>query len=95
MRRFPKLARQIVARFKFYRTEGKRTRELFMNMELASAVNRLLHDGRSLSFYELAKVLPPHVSVRDKRVINEFKRLKQEAEDEMQAVLHEQAVTCP
>ena len=43
----------------------------------------------------LAKVLPPHVSVRDKRVINEFKRLKQEAEDEMQAVLHEQAVTCP
>ena len=95
MRRFPKLARQIVARFKFYRTEGKRTREMFMNMELASAVNRLLHDGRSLSFYELAKVLPPHVSVRDKRVINEFKRLKQEAEDEMQAVLHEQAVTCP
>ena len=94
-RRFPKLARQIVARFKFYRTEGKRTREMFMNMELASAVNRLLHDGRSLSFYELAKVLPPHVSVRDKRVINEFKRLKQEAEDEMQAVLHEQAVTCP
>ena len=65
-----------------------------MTMELASAVNRLLHEGRSLSFYELVKVLPPHVSVRYKRVINEFKRLKQEAEDEMQAVLREQAVTC-
>ncbi len=95
LRMFPELARRIVARFKFFRTEGKRTREMFMNMELESAVNRLLQEGRSLSFYELVKVLPSHVSIRDKRVINEFKRLKQAAEEELQSVLLEPALSSP
>lgn len=62
-----------------------------MKMLVRSALNQLLYESRSLSFYELAKVLPPHISTCDKRVLIEFKRLQREAEDEMQAVLQESA----
>ena len=86
-RMFPELARQIIARFRFFQTERKRMGEWFMKMLVESALNQLLYEGRSLSFYELAKVLPAHISTCDKRVLTEFKRLRREAEDEMQAVL--------
>jgi hypothetical protein len=92
MRRFPELARQIISRFKTFQAERKRQHELFMKMALESAVNQLLHEGRALSFHQLAKVLPKCVSIRDKRVLLEFKRLRKEAEDEMQAVMQEAAV---
>lgn len=90
-RMFPRLARQIIERFRFFQTERKRMGEWFMKMLVRSALNQLLYEGRSLSFYELAKVLPPHISTCDKRVLIEFKRLQREAEDEMQAVLQESA----
>ena len=93
MRMFPELARQIMARFKTFQAERKRQHELFMKMALESAVNQLLHEGRALSFHQLAKVLPKRFSIRDKRVLLEFKRLRKEAEDEMQAVMREPAAT--
>ena len=54
-----------------------------------SAVNQLLIDGRTLSYNQLAKVLPPGMSARDRLVRLEFKRLRKEAEEEMQTVMQE------
>ncbi|HEY5911664.1 MAG TPA: hypothetical protein VJA21_13775 [Verrucomicrobiae bacterium] len=94
-RKCPELAESIMARFRSFQTESKRTREYFMRQTLESAVNQLLWEGRSLSFHQLAKVLPPHISIRDKRVLQEFKRLRKEAEDELQAVMQEPVVPAP
>ena len=62
-----------------------------MKMALESAVNQLLHEGRSLSFHQLAQLLPKRFSIRDKRVLLAFERLRKEAEDELLAVMHEPA----
>jgi hypothetical protein len=93
-RKCPELAQQIVAHFKMFQTESKRVHEYFMKIVVESTVNQLLQEGRSLSYHQLAKVLPKHISIRDKRVLLEFKRLRKEAEDEMQAVMQESAPPC-
>jgi len=91
-RKCPELAQQIVAHFRMFQTERKRQHEYFMKIAVESAVNQLLHEGRSLSYHQLAKVLPKLISIRDKRVFLELKRLRKEAEDEMQAVMQERVV---
>lgn len=91
-RMFPELARKIIANFKSFQAEKKRSRKIFMKAAVESAVNQLLQEGRSLSFHQLAKILPRHISVRDKFVLVEFARLRKEAEDEMQAVMQEPVV---
>jgi len=92
-RMFPELTRQIMAEFKTFQTIRKRVRETFMKRAVESSVNQLLLEGRSLSFHQLAKVLPQHFSIRDGRVLEEFRRLRKEAEDEMQAAMQEPAVS--
>jgi hypothetical protein len=86
---FPELARQIMSNFKSFQGEKKRARKIFMTAAIESAVNQLLQEGRSLSFHQLGKILPRHISVRDKFVLMEFARLRKEAENEMQAVILE------
>jgi hypothetical protein len=58
-----------------------------------SAVNQLLIDGRTLSYNQLSKVLPSGMSARDRLVRLEFKRLRKEAEEEMQTVMQEPVVS--
>jgi hypothetical protein len=65
------------------------TRENFRKILVQSAVNQLLTKGRTLSYNQLSEVLPPGISARDRLVRLEFKRLRKEAEDEMQAVMGE------
>ncbi len=91
-RRCPDLAAQFMSRYWIYQTEGKRTREKFRSIVLESAVNQLLTERRALSLNQLFKVLPPGISRRDKLVRSEFKRLRKQAEDEMQAVMQESVV---
>jgi hypothetical protein len=94
-RNCPELAQQILSRFKMFRTVRKQIRETFQLLLIQSAVNQLLHEGRALSFHQLAKILPRQISVRDKRVLIEFVRLKKEAEEEMQLVMREHPRACP
>jgi hypothetical protein len=88
-RRCPDLAEQFMSLYRVYQTEGKRTREKFRRIVIESAVNQLLIDGRTLSYNQLSKVLPPRMSARDRLVRLEFKRLRKEAEEEMQTVMQE------
>jgi hypothetical protein len=88
-RRCPELAAEFMSRYRLFQPEGKRTREKFRRIVVESAVNQLLIDGRTLSYNQLSKVLPPGISARDRLVRLEFKRLRREAEDEMQAVMQE------
>jgi hypothetical protein len=78
--------------YRLFQTEAKRTREKFRKIVVESAVNQLLTEGRTLSYNQLSKVLPPGISVADRLVRVEFKRLRNEAEDEMQAVMQEPVV---
>ncbi|HYV30679.1 MAG TPA: hypothetical protein VEO53_06165, partial [Candidatus Binatia bacterium] len=90
-RGFPDLAGDIMSRYRLFQTEGKRMGERFRTILVESAVNQLLIEGRTLSYNQLCKVLPPGISARDRLVRCEFKRLRKEAEDEMQAVMQEPA----
>lgn len=92
-RRCPDLAEQFLSRYRVYQTEGKRTREKFRRIVVESAVNQLLTDGRTLSYNQLSKVLPSGMSARDRLVRLEFKRLRNVAEAEMQAVMQEPVVS--
>ena len=83
------MAEQFISLYRVYQTEGKRTREKFRKIVVESAVNQLLIDGRTLSYNQLSKVLPPGISARDRLVRLEFKRLRNEAEEEMQTVMQE------
>jgi hypothetical protein len=78
VRNAPELAGQILIRFRLFQTEQKIARQTSMKQVVASSVHRLLEEGRSLSFYELAKVLPAGVSTCDKLVLEEFNRLRRE-----------------
>jgi len=91
-RRCPALAAEFMSRYRLFQTESKRTREKFRRIVVESAVNQLLTEGRTLSYNQLSKVLPPGISARDRLVRLEFKRLRKEAEDEMQAVMQEPVV---
>jgi hypothetical protein len=93
-RMFPDLAQQVMSRFRVLQTENRRNRENFTRILVESAVNQLLTEGRTLSYNQLCKVLPPGVSAQDKMVRCEFKRLRRESEDEMQAVLQESPAPC-
>lgn len=92
-RLFPDLAVEIMSRYRLFQTESKRTREKFRRIVVESAVNQLLTEGRTLSYNQLSKVLPPGISPRDRLVRFEFKRLRKEAEDEMLAVMQESVVS--
>lgn len=93
-RLFPDLAAEIMSRYRLFQTETKRIREKFRRILVESAVNQLLAEGRTLSYNQLCKVLPPGISARDRLVRYEFERLRKEAEDEMQAVMQESAAPC-
>lgn len=88
-RRCPDLAEQFLSRYRVYQTESKRTREKFRRIMVESAVNQPLIDGRTLSYNQLAKVLPPGMSARDRLVRLEFQRLRKEAEAVIQTVMQE------
>lgn len=85
----PDLAAEFMSSYRLFQTESKRTREKFRRIVVESAVNQLLTEGRTLSYNQLGKVLPPGISARDRLVRCEFKRLRKEAEGEMQAVMQE------
>ncbi len=88
-RKHPELANQIISRFRTFHAENRRMRELTRKTVVESAVNQLLWEGKTLSYNQLAKVLPPGVSACDRIVRNEFRRLRQAAEADMQAALSE------
>ena len=86
-RMWPDLAIEIMSRYKTYRTERRRARELFRKLEVEIAFNRLLQEGRPLNTTQLGKVLSPGISLKDRKIRLEFERLRKEAEDEMQAAM--------
>jgi hypothetical protein len=94
-RRCPDLAAEFMSRYRLFQTEAKRTREKFRKVVAESAVNQLLTEGRPLSYNQLSKVLPPGISAADRLVRLEFKRLRKEAEDEMQTVMQQPVVPVP
>jgi hypothetical protein len=75
----PDLAAKIISRYRLYQAAGKRAHENFRKTVVRSAVNHLLAEGRTLSYNQLRKVLPPGVTARDKLVRSEFKRLRAES----------------
>lgn len=78
-RLFPDLAAEIMSNYRIYRDKCKRTREHHRTTEVQSAVRQLLAEGRTVSYNQLSKVLPPRVSARDRLVRQEFKRLRAES----------------
>ena len=78
-RLFPDLAAEIMSNYRIYRDKCKRTREHHRTTEVQSAVRQLLATGRTVSYNQLSKVLPPRVSARDRLVRQEFKRLRAES----------------
>ena len=78
-RLFPDLATKIMSNYRIYRDKCKRTREHHRTTEVQSAVRQLLATGRTVSYNQLSKVLPPRVSARDRLVRQEFKRLRAES----------------
>ena len=75
----PDLAAEIMSRYRLFQAEGKRTRENFQKSVVESAVNQLLAEGRTLSYNQLRKLLPPGVTARDRLVRGEFKKLRAES----------------
>ncbi|HEY5911663.1 MAG TPA: hypothetical protein VJA21_13770 [Verrucomicrobiae bacterium] len=75
----PDLAEEIMSKYRHFQAERKRSRENFQKTLVQSAVNRLLAQGRTLSYNQLSKVLPQGVTARDRLVRCEFKRLRAES----------------
>ena len=86
-RMFPDLAAEILSRYRLFRAESKRTREKFRDNAVESAVNQLLAEGRPLTYKPFCSLLPPGISTQDTHVRRQFKRLRKESEDKMQAVM--------
>lgn len=85
-KRFPDLSKAICARFRTYNSIRKQVTDNFQKVITVSAVNQLLVEGRSLSYNQMAKVLPPSVSLRGRIAREEFKRYRSEVEQELQRV---------
>ena len=92
-RMFPDLAGEIMSRYRLFRTESKRAREEFRDNAVESAVNQLLAEGHPLTYKPFCSLLPPGISTQDTHVRILFKRLRKEAEENMQAVMLKSAVS--
>ena len=93
VRMFPDMATEIKSRYRLFHTECKRTREKFRDNAVESAVNQLLAEGRPLTHKPFCSLLPSGISTQDTHVRILFKRLRKEAEENMQAVMLKSAVS--
>lgn len=75
-RRFSTLAAEVISKHRQFQAASKSAREKFRKSAVQSAVSQLIAEGRLVSYNQISKILPRGVSLRNKSVRLEFRKLR-------------------